>query len=173
VQKGYFGRQRLEAFTKGLRIQGRVGVGKASIINLAHARRDMQRTESFMRPATPQQQKSFTLKQRSSDSRMSQSAGSSRTRSSKVLAVLDTSERMLDGNLCWECSSNFFFCSYFYASGDEQDPRTPRFCWAYTEAIRTPQFPLCAIQTSVISIGRFRWNSEDEGMGSCGFMNHL
>lgn len=100
VQKGYFGRQRLQALTKGLRTQSRVNASgqsrptdKACEIDLAHAKRDMQLSTVII-PATPKN-KSFIPKQSSSGSRTngSSAGGSSRTRSSKVLAALDTSER--------------------------------------------------------------------------------
>ena len=100
MQKGYFGRQRLQALTKGLRTQRHVKASgqshptdKACEIDLAHAKRDMRL--STVIPATPQN-KSFIPKQSLSGSRTNRSSasGSSRTRSSKVLAALDTSERM-------------------------------------------------------------------------------
>jgi hypothetical protein len=103
LQKNYFGRQRLEALTKGLRTQTpanplgqmRPADKARSEINLAHAKRDvMQRTgSSYVTPATPQR-KSYVPQQSSSGSRGNSSTGSSLTRSSKVLSVLDTSERM-------------------------------------------------------------------------------
>jgi hypothetical protein len=97
VQKGYFGRQRLEALTKGLRTQLLVGApGRPPVahkayreIDLAHAKRDMQ---AYMTPATLQP-KPIMLKRYSSGSRTNRSAGNSQILSSKVLAVLDTSER--------------------------------------------------------------------------------
>ena len=100
VQKVFFGRQRLNALTKGLRTQvscdspGQSGLDERarSQIDLAHAKRDMQMTGSYMVPATPQQ-RSYTSRQPYAKHGTNRSASSTRTRSSKVLAVLDTSER--------------------------------------------------------------------------------
>jgi hypothetical protein len=100
VQKVFFGRQRLNALTKGLRTQTSPNISgqsqpadrARSQINLAHAKRSVQTTQSYIVPATPQQ-RPYASRQISSQSRTNRSSGSSRTRSSKVLAVLDTSER--------------------------------------------------------------------------------
>src|SRR5882724_4765252 len=100
VQKVFFGRQRLHALTKGLRAQTSPNIyGQSqpadrarSQIDLAHAKRDMQTTGSYTVLATSQP-RSYASRQISSESRTNRSSDSSRTRSSKVLAVLDTSER--------------------------------------------------------------------------------
>jgi hypothetical protein len=101
VQKVFFGRQRLHALTKGLRTQTSPNIyGQSqpadrarSQIDLAHAKRDMQTTGSYTVPATPQPRSYYASRQTSSESRTNRSSDSSRTKSSKVLAVLDTSER--------------------------------------------------------------------------------
>lgn len=100
VQKGYFGRQRMEALTRGLQAeQKNVPNGELNLrscsIDLAHAQRDGPLDDtSYRSPTTPQQNSTNNRLAPSSGSKTHESRSSRDSiRSSKVLLAMDTTER--------------------------------------------------------------------------------
>lgn len=146
TQKGFFGRRRFDILARGLALnQSRVNDTEnlrkndiRPLIDLAHAKRDAPLKESQNVNATPQKRSSVKKGTDSSGVASDRSNSSQKSNSSKVLTMLDTTERMHRPSCHFDLEPDLYALSSVHESRHEPPSSLARLCRSLDDSDMSP-----------------------------------